>query len=105
MNHMLYQLENGIATITIHRPQVLNALNEEAILELTQLLRQAEADHDVLCIVLNASGEKAFCVGGDIKAEVNMDGYAAYDFSLMGQNLIRTLLQLRVPVIAAMHGP
>jgi enoyl-CoA hydratase len=104
MENILYKLENGIATITINRPHVLNALNAEALLELTRLLQQTEADRDVLCVVINASGEKAFCVGGDIKEEIHMDGYTSHEFSGIGQTLIRTILNLRMPVLIAAHG-
>lgn len=104
MEQFLYKIEDGIATITINRPQILNSLDGQAILEMRRLLQKAEADHTVLCIVINAMGEKAFCVGGDIKAEVEMDGYTAIEFCEQGQNLIRTIQNLRVPVIAAIHG-
>lgn len=104
MEDILYHLEDGIARITINRPQVLNSLGTDALLELTRLLKKAEEDRNVLCVILCAAGEKAFCVGGDIKAEVHMDGYSSYDFSLIGQTLMRTLMGLRVPVICAVHG-
>jgi enoyl-CoA hydratase len=104
MNEILYHLEDQIATITIHCPQRLNALGKSALLELNELLIKAEEDLSVLCVVINASGEKAFCVGGNIKEEVHMDGYAAYDFSLMGQQLIRTIRNHRTPVITAAQG-
>lgn len=104
MEHILYQLEDGIAHITINRPAVLNSLNSAALLELTQALTCADADHDVLCVLLSAAGEKAFCVGGDIKSEVHMDGYSSYDFCLAGQALMRTLRHLRIPVVTAAQG-
>lgn len=104
MEDMLYRLDNGIAYITINRPQVLNAMSADALVELTRLLKAAEEDRDILCVILNAAGEKAFCVGGDIKAEVHMDGYTSYDFSLLGQNLVRTIRNVRMPVISAIHG-
>jgi len=104
MEDILYHLEGAIANVIINRPQVLNALNAEALLEMTRVLQQAEADQDVLCVIISAAGEKAFCVGGDIKAEVHMDAYSSYDFSLLGQNLMRTIRTMRMPVITAVHG-
>lgn len=104
MEDVLYKLEEGIATITINRPHVLNALSSTALQELIYYLQQAESDLNVLCVVINANGEKAFCVGGDIKAEVTMDGYSSHEFCLIGQNLIRTIRNLRMPVIVAVHG-
>lgn len=104
MEDILYRLEDGIAHITINRPQVLNAMSADALMEMTRLLEVAEADRNVLCVIISAAGEKAFCVGGDIKAEVHMDGYSSYDFSLLGQNLVRTIRNIRMPVICAVHG-
>lgn len=104
MEDILYRLEDGIAHITINRPQVLNAMSADALVEMTRLLEVAEADRDVLCVIISAAGEKAFCVGGDIKAEVHMDGYSSYDFSLLGQSLVRTIRNARMPVICAVHG-
>lgn len=104
MEDILYRLEDGIAHITINRPQVLNAMSADALMAMTRLLEAAEADRNVLCVIISAAGEKAFCVGGDIKAEVHMDGYSSYDFSLLGQNLVRTIRNIRMPVICAVHG-
>jgi len=104
MGEILYKVEEGIATLTICCPEVLNALGSEKLVELTDLFKRAEADENVLCVVVNANGEKAFCVGGDIKEEVNMGGYLASEFSAKGQNLVRTIRNLRVPVIIAAHG-
>lgn len=104
MKDILYKLEEGIATITINRPHVLNALSSKALQEITHLLQQTETDQNVLCVAINATGEKAFCVGGDIKSEVYMDGYSSNEFCAIGQNLIRTIRNLRMPVIIAAHG-
>lgn len=104
MEDILYRLEGAIASIIINRPQALNALSAKAILEMMRLLQEAEADQDVLCVIISATGEKAFCVGGDIKAEVHMDAYTSYDFSLLGQNLMRTIRNMRMPIITAVHG-
>lgn len=104
MKHIISQVEDSIAHLVIHRPQVLNALDGDSILELTHALQVAEADHEVLCVLISAAGERAFCVGGDIKAEVHMDAYTSYDFSLQGQNLMRTIRNLRTPVITAAQG-
>lgn len=101
---ILYSLENGIATITINREHVLNALDEKSIRDLVSALEKANDDRDVLCVLLCAKGKKAFCVGGDINAEVTMDGYSAYDFGALGQHLMKTLRNLRTPVVTAMQG-
>ena len=69
---MSYQLilsehSNGLATITINRPQQLNALNKETIEELNDAILKADRDSSVRCILITGSGTKAFVAGADIK--------------------------------------
>lgn len=104
MPDILYQLEENILTLTINRPKKLNTLSLEVVAELTQLIKQAEQDHNVLSIIINAAGEKAFSAGGNIKEEIHLDGYSSYDFSRVGQELIRTMRNARMPIITAVHG-
>ncbi len=101
---LIYTTKNHIADISINRPKYLNAMTEELIGDLILTLEQAQNDETILCVVLHAEGDRAFSAGGDIKAEVKMDGYSSYDFSLLGQKLMRTIRNLRVPVITAVHG-
>lgn len=63
---ILYDKSSGVATITINRPQVLNAFRTQTILEMTHALEDASADRSVGVIVITGAGERAFCVGGDI---------------------------------------
>ncbi len=104
MSYMLYNLENGIATITINRPEALNAFNGDMLDELYDLLVKAEDDKDVLVVVINSSCAKAFSVGGDLKKEIEMNGYTSFDFAMKGQAVTRKIRNLRVPVISAVNG-
>src|SRR4051794_37702173 len=62
---ILYEKHDGIATITINRPKVLNAFRAETVEEMLEAMRDAEEDRDIGVIVLAGAGERAFCVGGD----------------------------------------
>ncbi len=104
MSELLSQLNNNILTLTLNRPEKLNTLTLDLVKELTTQIKEAEYNHDVLCIIINAAGEKAFSAGGNIKEEIKLDGYTSYDFSRVGQELIRAMRNARMPIITAAHG-
>jgi 2-(1,2-epoxy-1,2-dihydrophenyl)acetyl-CoA isomerase len=62
-NTIHYKQSEGIATITLNRPEVLNAFNEQMTTELHIALKQAEKDNDVKCIIITGAG-RAFCGAG-----------------------------------------
>jgi 2-(1,2-epoxy-1,2-dihydrophenyl)acetyl-CoA isomerase len=103
---VLTGVSNGVATLTLNRPDVFNALNAQLFDELMAALRQAERDAAVRCIVITGTG-KAFCSGQDLR-EIPLDQTAA---TMIGERL-RTrynplVLKLRTlgkPVIAAVNG-
>ena len=63
---ILYDVKDYVATITINRPKTLNAFTGDNIVEMERLILEATADKTVGVIVLTGSGERAFCVGGDV---------------------------------------
>src|SRR4051812_49457898 len=65
---ILYEKRDGIATIMINRPEVLNAFRAETVEEMLQAMRDAEEDRDIGVIVLAGAGDRAFCAGGDNSA-------------------------------------
>jgi len=64
--NILYDKKEGIATITFHRPKVLNALNRKTVEELQSALIDARDDAGVRVLILTGAGEKAFVAGADI---------------------------------------
>ena len=70
---VLYSVDNHVATITLNRPKTLNAFTGDNIKEMQDLMDKATNDRDVGVIVLTGSGERAFCVGGDINWEKGND--------------------------------
>lgn len=66
MEFVISELDNHVTTITLNRPEVMNALNREMYAELEQAFRDANRDPEVRCIVLTGSG-RAFCSGDDVK--------------------------------------
>src|SRR5204862_6694681 len=65
---ILYDKRDGVATITINRPQVLNAFRAQTVEEMLEAMRDAEEDRAVGVIVLAGAGDRAFCAGGDNSA-------------------------------------
>ena len=101
---IIYEKSDGIATITLNRPEALNAFSKEVVSEVLEALEDARKDDNVRVIVLTGAGEKAFSAGADIKAMMGMNALKARDLSLMGEGLCRALESLEKPVIAALNG-
>lgn len=102
---VLYEARDGVATITLSRPEVYNALNAGMHADLMAALRQAERDHAVRAIVLTGSG-KAFCSGQDLR-EIPLDSAAEVIGERLRASYNPLVLKLRglgVPVIAAVNG-
>lgn len=104
MKYVLYKKENHIATITINRPEALNAFNSQVIHDIIEAFGMVEEDLDVYCVVLNAAGEKAFSAGGDIKEEIATTGEDALAFGNLGKQCIKSIEHCRVPVICSVQG-
>jgi len=100
----LYEKEDGMATITINRPKALNALNRQALLEISSRLDDAEKDEDVKVIAITGAGDRSFCVGLDLKAVKGISGVDGMNLSLLGQKLTKEIEELKKPVIAAING-
>ena len=104
LNHLLAEVEDAVLTITINRPEKLNALNEAVLLELSGLLSDAMGDDDVRAVVLTGAGDKAFVAGADIGEIQQLNAVQARRFSALGQGVFSQLENLGKPVIAAING-
>lgn len=71
--HILAEAEEGVAILTLNRPEKLNAMNRKLQLELHDAVKQAEADDSIGCIVITGAGERAFSAGGDIHEQLSDD--------------------------------
>lgn len=99
-----YAVEDGIGTITLNRPKVLNALNIQLVKELIEAVAEAREDTNVQVVVLTGAGDKAFAAGADIAELAKLDPLEAVTFARRGQRLTRDLERLGKPVIAAVNG-
>jgi enoyl-CoA hydratase len=101
--NIVVKKKDGIATIKINRPKVLNALNQETIIEITQAFIDLEKDNKIKVAILTGEG-KAFIAGADISAMSNMTPLEAKEFAELGHNMLNTIENSRLPVIAAVNG-
>jgi methylglutaconyl-CoA hydratase len=98
---------DGVATLTLNRPEVHNAFDDQLIAQLTQRLRELDADPHVRVVILAAAG-KSFSAGADLNWMKRMAGYSEAENLRDGialAELMHTLSTLRKPTIARVHGP
>jgi enoyl-CoA hydratase/carnithine racemase len=102
---LLYEETDGLAVVTLNRPDVYNAFNEQMCDELSGLWRDLRTNDAVRCVVLTGAGEKAFCTGID-RTEIPTDGsgFDPLTFSDPGRWLGPKTNELYKPVIAAVNG-
>lgn len=107
MNFILSDVQNGVMTLTLNRPERLNSFNDEMHRQLAEILTQAERDDTIRCLLITGAG-RAFCAGQDLN-DRNVDPTgAAPDLGASVENfynpLIKRLAKLPKPVIAAVNG-
>src|SRR5450755_3864161 len=104
-NDIIYDASEGIATITINRPQVLNAFTGRTVDELTHAFMQAWVDRSVRAVILTGAGDRAFCTGGD-QSNRDTGGYhnaARSDIGMDIEALHSVIRDIPKPVIAAVN--
>ena len=104
MKELLLSISEGVATLTINRPESLNALNTETLAELKHIFGQVINDASVKGIILTGSGEKAFVAGADIKELAELNQAKAIEMAQTGQQIYKTIEDCPKPVIAAING-
>lgn len=104
LTDVLYKKEEGIATVTINRPNVLNALRAQTYIDLIAAFRDAVEDDEVGVMILTGAGDRAFSSGGDVKGQaVRKPGYGRkYLYRLM--EIYGLLRNSGKPTIAAVNG-
>jgi len=102
--NLIYEKRDNIAVITINRPEVLNALNRETLLELSAALRDAEEDPNIRVIIITGAGEKAFCAGADVREFRDKSLTEVLEFIELGHKVFAMIENLSKPVIALVNG-
>ena len=101
---LIYDVQDGIARVTINRPDKLNALNATVIAELADAVGHIESDDAVRGVILTGAGSKAFVAGADIGELATQGPMEAKARALAGQRAMRRLERCGKPVLAAVNG-
>ena len=104
LKNVIYEKNEGIAIITLNRPEAMNAFSIELINEVINCLGDAGKDENIRVVILTGAGEKAFSAGADIKAMIGMNALKARELSMNGYRVCKALEKLEKPVIAAING-
>jgi len=102
--NILLERTGAVATVTVNRPKVLNALNAQTLRELAAAFDEVEADSSIRCLVLTGAGEKAFVAGADINELAKMQPMQAKDLAFAGQQVFGRLERMTKPSIAMING-
>ncbi|CZG60071.1 TPA: enoyl-CoA hydratase-related protein [Legionella pneumophila] len=94
---------NGILTLTLNRPEKLNALSTDVLNALNELFFQAKSNPKVKALLLTGNG-KAFCAGADISRLAECNAQTGYEFACQGQEVFRLLETMGKPSLAAVNG-
>ncbi|PZF73122.1 enoyl-CoA hydratase/isomerase family protein [Taibaiella soli] len=102
---LLTDLQEGILTITINRPDKMNALNKDVVAELGQVLEEVYNNNDIKSVLLTGAGEKAFVAGADISEFTALDAAGGAALAQKGADLVFNKIEnCPKPVIAAVNG-
>jgi len=104
MDNIRTETRDGILTITIDRPKVLNALNAQTVAEIGQAFEAARKDDSVKAVIVTGAGEKAFVAGADIGELAQMTPITGKETAEKGQRVFRAVEKFPKPVIAAING-
>ena len=102
--NIIFEVKDGIAIITFNRPEVLNALSDKLLKELSHALDKIAENEGIRVLILTGAGEKSFVAGADIKEIAAFDALDAKSFAQTGQSTINKFEKLPIPVIAAVNG-
>lgn len=104
MENILYNVQSGIAYLTINRPKVLNALNKKTLQEIGAVADMLEKDLSIKALIIRGAGERAFVAGADISQMRDMDEIEGRGISSLAQGVFMKLKNIPQIVIAAING-
>lgn len=102
--NLLYETDNGVARITVNRPEKLNALNRETVRELDEAMSAFLDDEKAGALILTGSGSRAFVAGADIGELSTQTPLEAQEYARYGQGVMTRIERSRKPTIAAVNG-
>lgn len=101
---LLASLENGIYTVTINRPDKLNALNKDVFTDLDKMLDEVAANPSIQSVIITGAGPKAFVAGADISEFTALNKEQAMALAKRGQDIFARIENTTKPIVAAVNG-
>lgn len=102
---LLFEVDDdGVALITINRPDKLNALNVDVMNELEEAFEAVRSDESIRGVILTGAGDRSFVAGADIGQFKDLDALEGHRFALRGQAVFNLIEETPKPVIAAING-
>src|SRR4051812_25679892 len=101
---LLTSLEQGIFTVTINRPDKMNALNREVMSDLDKVTDEIESNSDIKAVILTGSGQKAFVAGADISEFLGLTTTEGKKLAKTGQDIFFKIENCSKPILAAVNG-
>lgn len=102
--HLILEDKGYTRIVTINRIKVHNALNKRVLLELDKVFSEIDQNKNIRCVVITGAGEKSFVAGADVNELKTLSPIEAESFSGLGQRVMDSIANLRMPVIAAVNG-
>ncbi|MDT3697642.1 MAG: enoyl-CoA hydratase-related protein [Ignavibacterium sp.] len=102
--NLLLNVNQNIGLITVNRPDKLNALNHDTLVELKNVLERLRSDENIFVVIITGSGEKAFIAGADISEINKLNMLEGKIFAEFGQSVFSLIEKFEKPVIAAVNG-
>ena len=101
---LLREEDNGIVTLTLNRPEVMNSFNFQLLHALREQIEDVRFKRDVRVIIITGAGDKAFCSGADLKERATLSPDQVKEFIFTIRNLFTSIEQLNKAVIGAVNG-
>jgi enoyl-CoA hydratase len=101
---LLTSLDKGILTVTVSRPDKMNALNKEVMSDLDAVINEIETNTEVKAVIITGSGEKAFVAGADISEFVGLTKEEGQVLAKKGQDIFSRIENSSKPIVAAVNG-
>ncbi|MDT7617093.1 MAG: enoyl-CoA hydratase [Pseudonocardiales bacterium] len=101
---LLARTDGRVRHLTFNRPDALNALNRDVLAALEDELTAAARDETIGAVLIDGTGERAFCAGADLTELDGLDAAGAHHLLLRGQRIVAAIEELPVPVVAAVDG-
>jgi enoyl-CoA hydratase len=104
LENILVDMDGAVATITVNRPKVLNALNTQTLDEMRRAILALRYDEGVRVVIITGAGEKSFIAGADINELSVQTPTGGRDHAMRGQHVLDLIENMGKPVIAAING-